>query len=187
MMVEPRPIAVAITGDWQPVAYVGRALWEGTATAEEPITALALGRDSKSIHWSRTGRGDATVLRLKLAVFPDDRSESRYDVRMHFAISLPDRQYSDGSAVLDLQLRLSSTAPFMFSFDHHQTGAPAWFARPWTADDRFDFGALFIPVAQTRSARNHIWHLRDGVVVPDGFAEALAYGRSGKIERRAKI
>ena len=58
-MSDYRPIAVSLAGDWQPVAYVGRVLWEGTATADEPITALVLGRDSKTIHWSRAGRSDS--------------------------------------------------------------------------------------------------------------------------------
>jgi hypothetical protein len=187
MTAEPRRIAVTIAGDWQPVAYVGRALWEGTATANEPITALALGRDGQFTYWSRAGRGDSNILGLKLAVFPDERSESRYDVRMHLGISPPGRTDSTGLASLDINLRLSSTAPFMFSLAHHYSNEPAWFARPWVADDKYDLGALFVPVAETRSARNHLWHLRDGVVAPDGFAEALAYGRSGKIERQGNI
>lgn len=179
-----RRIPVAIEGAWQPISYVGRARWEGTATADEPITALALGRDHQHIYWARAGRPVGNALKLVLSVLPNEGSDSRYDVHLHFTVQPPEHSDSSGAAGLDLTLRLSSTAPFVFSLGDRVTGDPAWFARPWTADDRFDFGALFVARADTRSARNHLWHLKESVVAPDDFAEALAYGRNGRIARR---
>jgi hypothetical protein len=173
-MVIPRRIPVSIAGEWQPVAYVGRLRWEGVATADEPITALVLGRGPQTVDWSRSERGSNREMKIVLAVFPDDNSDNRYDVRVHLNI---------GSNGLALSLKLSSTAPFMFSLNNHVTSEPAWFARPWTAGDRFDLGALFIATADTRSARNHLWHLREGITAPDGFAEAASYGRAGQIKR----
>ncbi|MEP7240790.1 MAG: hypothetical protein ABI697_07900 [Devosia sp.] len=173
-MAALRRIPVSIIGEYQPVAYVGQVRWEGIVTAKEPITALVLRPDSKTIQWSRAHRHETDTLKIVLAVFPEDGSENRYDVRIHLNI---------GSGGLVLTMKLSSTAPFMFSLDHHVTSEPAWFARPWTKDDRFDLGALFVATADTRSARNHLWHLRGGIVPPDGFAEALEYGRAGQIAR----
>lgn len=172
-MAELRRVPVTISGDWKPVAHVGHVRWEGTATADEPITALALGRDRDIIQWARAGREESNTLSIALAVFPVDTSDNRCDVHMRLSV---------GSSGLQATLRLSTTAPFMFSLNHHVTGAPAWFARPHTKD-RFDFGALFITTADTRSARNHLWHLREGVSAPDIFAEALGYGRTGQIKR----
>jgi hypothetical protein len=176
-----RNIPVHIEGAWRPVAYVGHVLWEGVATAEEPITALALGRDPSTLSFARAGRSDTLALHLRLAVSPDEPSESRHHVRVHLSIGPQGSSDGSGTAILSLSLRLTSAAPFMFSLNHHRAGAPAWFARAWSAE-RTEFGALFVAVADTRSARNRLWHLRDGVEAPDLFAAALARGRSGSIE-----
>jgi hypothetical protein len=177
-----RRIPVRIEGAWQPVAYVGQARWEGVATADEPITALALLRDDAGTRYARSGRTGASTLRLQLALFPADHSDSRYDVRLHFSIQPPGPGDSSGEASIQGIIRLTSTAPVIFALDHHVTGDPAWFARTWTAE-RIDLGALFVATADTRSARNHLWHLRHDVPAPTDFAAALAHGRTGLIDR----
>jgi hypothetical protein len=175
-----KQIPVRIEGEWQPVAYVGRACWEGLATADEPITALALCRTPSLVRFARAGRSDAVALRVRLSVSPDEPSESRYDVVVHLSVQPPGRTDGTGMALVHAPLRLSSTAPFMFSMDHHQTGAPAWFARAHAAE-RTDFGALFVASSDTRSARNHLWHLRPGIEGPDEpLTAALAHGRAGE-------
>jgi hypothetical protein len=65
------------------------------------------------------------------------------------------------------------------SLDHHSTGSEAWIAEAWSSD-KTHFGALFVAEADTRSTRNHLWHLRDGVDAPsESLARLLAYGRNG--------
>lgn len=172
-----RQLALHIVGDWQPVAYVGRLEWHGIARAEEPITALALLRDAKGITWARAGRGGANELDLRLSVQPGP-SEARADVAMFLTIQPRDVPQGDGVAHVHTQVRLTATAPFMFSLNHWTTGVPAWFAQLWTEGD-VRFGALFVAEAETRSARNHLWHLAEGIEASTSqFTEALNYGRA---------
>lgn len=173
-------LPVRITGDWQPVAYVGHVEWHGVALAEEPITALVLGRTPGRIVWSRVGRSNVNALSITLRVDPDEASESRYAVRIRLSMQPHDCRRGEGQADVQLGLRLISTAPFMFTTQHHRTGEPAWFARAWMAEETH-LGALFLAQSDTRSVRNHLWHLREGIDAPEGFAGALAYGRSGSL------
>jgi hypothetical protein len=176
-----KAIPVSIVGEWKPVAFVGHTLWEGSASADEPITALALGRDDTGIHWARAGRPKASSLRLQLKVVPDGQTSSRYGVRIYLSVQPEGRTYSTGAAFLQTRVSLTSTAPFVFSLDHATTGVETWFARAWSEAD-IRFGALFVCEADTRSARNHLWHLRPGLAAGrEELTGALNYGRQGKL------
>ena len=178
-MTALRRIPVQLRGDWQPVGYVGRVDWHGTAVADEPLTALALCRSPTATQWARAGRSGATKLAVKLSVRPTG-SDSRHDVAIGLAIQPVGRGDSSGEARLQTLLRLSSTAPFMFSLDHCATGEETWFARVWS-DEEVRLGAFFVAESDTRSARNHLWHLRKGLNGPnERLTEALAYGRTGE-------
>jgi hypothetical protein len=171
-MTALRRIPVRIAGAFQPVAYVGRAEWHGIATADEPITALVLARSPEGTHWSRGLRRHANELAIRLIVQPDEADESRYAVRIVCAI---------GGGALHLRYRLTSTAPFMFTMNHVETGVVSWFAHVWTAEEN-TLGALFVAETDTRSARKHLWHARKGIDGPSvPLTAALGYGRSGKL------
>jgi hypothetical protein len=185
MMAQLRRIPVVISGDWQPVAYVGEVRWAGSATADEPIAALALSRTSTSVEWARAGRSQTNSFDLWLSIRSAEAPQDPKAVLITFSIQPSGARQGEGLAILQLQSSLTSDAPFMFGLDHIETGVPSWLVRIRTFD-KGTVGALFVAASDTRSARNHLWHLREGVVSPDGFAEALAYGRSGKIERQAK-
>jgi len=169
-----------ITGDWQPVAYVGHLEWLGVASAEEPIAALALVRNRNGTNWARVGRSHGNALSITLRIRPDEANESRYAVCISLSMQAADSRHGQGRAAVETHLRLTSTAPFIVTTEHLQTGEPAWFAQAWAAEET-RFGALFLAESDTRSARNHLWHLRTGIDAPDELADALVYGRAGSL------
>ena len=182
-MTALRQIPVRVAGDWQPVAYVGHVEWHGTATADEPITALALIRTESETQWSRVGHAGTGELSIKLSVRPGVQ-ETRHDVYIWLTVQPSGVPSGSGMAHVQAHVRLASASPFMFALDHITTGVTSWFARPWAAED-VRLGALFIAEADTRSARNNLWHLRKGIVGPDEpLTAALAYGRTGKFVSR---
>ncbi len=177
-MTALRQIPVRMAGDWQPVAYVGHE-WQGTATADEPITALALIRTESETQWSRVGHAGTGELSLKLSLRPGVQ-ETRHYVYIWLTVQPSGVLGGSGMAHLQARARLTSTAPFLFALDHITTGVASWFAHPSAAED-VRLGALFVAEADTRSARNKLWHLRKGIVGPDEtLTAALAYGRTGK-------
>jgi hypothetical protein len=177
-MTALRQIPVRMAGDWLPVADAGPLDWHGTATADEPITALALIRTESETHWSRVGHAGAAELSIKLSVRPGVRA-TRDDVYIWLTVLPTSVLGGSGIAHVQAHVPFASAAPFMFSLDDITTGVASWFARPWVAKD-VRLGALFVAEADTRSARNHLWHLRKGIVGPDEpLTAALAYGRSG--------
>jgi hypothetical protein len=171
-------IPIRITGDWRPVAYVGHAEWHGLAVADEPITALALIRGPSEMRWARVGHDGAYELDIALSVRPAE-SERRKDVVVWLAIRPKGKRGSDGEGRVVIPVRLTSTAPFIFFLNHHVTGETGWFAHAWSKEEE-RLGALFVAEADTKSARNHLWRLREGVEGPDtAIATALMGGRSG--------
>ncbi len=129
-------LPIAIEGEWRPVSQVGSLLWEGTATAEEPITALALaeGPDGK-ILWGRGVRGKTRALPVSFRVFPLNEKPA---VSV-FALNV-------GGGGVTLSATLTSASPFQFSLLHAQTGTPAWLARIRTAG-KVRLGSLFVAEA----------------------------------------
>jgi hypothetical protein len=178
-----RRVPVRIAGAYQPVSYVGHIDWKGTATADEPITALAMVRAASGTHWSRAGHHGVTELDIELRVRPR-RTELRKEVTMTLLVCpVSGGHYRDGSAHVDIEVQLTSTAPFIFFLNQHETGAPTWFAHAWSKEEE-RFGALFVAESDTRSARNHLWHLRDGIEGPDATTTVtLMRGRSGVLGR----
>lgn len=175
-----RAVPVIIAGEWKPVSYVGKLMWEGTATAEEQITALALARGSDGVTtWSRAARGPSAVLRLQLRVEPDETSDCRSVARILMAIQ-PDGELSgNGRAWLDIRVVLSSDAPFVLSLEHAITGSEFWMAQVRTAG-QLKLGALFVCETDTKAARIQLWHLRSNISAGnDPLTKALNYARHG--------
>jgi hypothetical protein len=182
-MAALRKIPVRIEGEYQPVSYVGHVRWQGMATADEPITALVLGRRSGGEDWARIGHKGMTSLHVELRVRPG-QSELRNEVIVSVSMRPAGiSEFSGSGGGVDFPAYLTSTAPFMFFLGHHTTGVPTWLAHVWSkAEDRV--GAIFVVEADTRSARNGLWHLRDGVEGPNSaLTAALTYGRRGTLER----
>lgn len=174
------PVPVKIEGDWIPVRYVGYVAWEGVVHADEPITALALVREGNTVRWARVGRDPASALRISLKVSPRETSVSRCDVSMALSMWPEAVTTGHGRVYLAADAALSSTAPFVFSLNHAQTGQPFWFAKAWTDVD-LRFGALFLPQTMTRSARNGLWHMRERQTVGSTVLDdALSKGRTGQ-------
>jgi hypothetical protein len=168
---------VRIAGEWQPVALVGHLDWAGFASADEPITALAICRDATGTHWSRAGRAGATSLSVKFSVRPIETNDGRREVQIRLAVQPVGP--NGGVAWLGVACRLARTASLALSLDHHHTGEVAWLLdAPSDMDIRL--GALMVCEADTQSARNHLWHLRAGTSGPTpDLTEALNRGRHG--------
>src|SRR5262245_31905530 len=120
-MTKLKRIPVRIEGDWQPVAYVGHVDWKGTATADEPITGLALSRTPDGIDWARVRRGHSHSLDISLHIRPDDDDHSRYRVWVWFSMQPTGVPRGQGQVILRQRYQLTSTAPFMFTHNHVAT------------------------------------------------------------------
>jgi len=153
---------IGISGDWQPVAFVGHLDWTGTVSGDEPITALALARDVGGTHWSRAGRTGSSSLIVRLRVRPVDSVDDRHEVEIGLTVQPAGPKDGSGMALWTSICRLTSTAPFSFSLNHHHTGNVTWFADA-QVDTGMRLGAKFVCETDTRSARNHVWHLHQGV------------------------
>lgn len=183
-MTALRRIPVRISGAYQPVSYVGHADWKGTATADEPITALVLLHGPAGMQWARLGHEGVTSLDIEFRVRPR-AGEFRKEVVITLAMNpTGGAPFTGGSGHIDMSVNLTSTAPFIFFLNHHMTGEPTWFAHAWSTEEE-RFGALFVAEADTKSARNHLWHLRPEIEGPDAaMTAALTYGRSGTLEQQ---
>lgn len=175
-----RAVPVVIAGEWKPVSFVGRLLWEGTATADEPITAVALARDSAgTTTWCRAGRGQTGIMNFQLRVESDQSSDSRSAARVALGIWPYGQSSGNGTALLQMRANLTSDAPFFLSLDHAATGTEFWIAKVRETGG-LKPGALFVCEADTRSTRNHLWHLRRGKAAQnDRLTDAFGYGRKG--------
>ena len=163
-------VPIAIEGEWKAVSQVGSLLWEGVATADEPITALALAEDAAgSVLWGRAQRGKAQVLPVSFRVSPLDG----YPGASVFSVHI-------GGGAATTSATLTSAAPFQFSLTGAQSGTTAWLARIRTVG-KVRLGALFVAEVDTRSARNHLWHLTAGkCAVTAELTAALSYGSRGR-------
>jgi hypothetical protein len=180
-MRELKRSPIRISGDWQPVAFVGHLDWTGTVSADEPITGLALARDVSGTHWSSAGRTGSSSLVVRLSVRPVDSVYDRHVVEIGLTVQPAGRKDGSGMALWTSRCRLTSTAPLSFSLNHHHTGNMTWFADA-RVDTGMQLGALFVCETDTQSARNHLWHLREDVDGPTAaLSVALNRGRTGSV------
>jgi hypothetical protein len=128
--------------------------------------------------WSRAGKGNATILRLRLSAHPTGFGHGP-SARISLFIQAEGKPYGQGAAVVSVDATPTIAPPFALSLDNVVTGTEFWLAQlPET--DHVRLGAFFVSEEDTRSARNHLWHIRGGVIAPtDGLTAALKRGRTG--------
>ena len=161
---------VAISGSWYSPS---RRLWEGRATAEQPIVAVAFVRCEQHVEWGLSWRFDEPD--LKTAVSFSGHEDGAF-VQVVFGIS-------GGGARWTSTLPSHTYRPAIPAAATVETGTVSLLARIG-GTPAIDLMGLFIAKGDTKGGRKHIWHIRTCFrdTLPPLLRRPLTYGRSGFFE-----
>ena len=163
-------IPVVISGSW---STPSKSLWEGVATANEPIVAVAFLRCQKQIDWGCSWRSNEPAIATRVSV--SGHANSAF-VQVVFSIKGGGSRWTSTLPSPTYRPEIPATASV-------ETGTVALLARI-EGDPIIDLLGLFLAKSDTIGGRNHIWHIRScfhGDLSPL-LKEPLTHGRSGKFE-----
>jgi hypothetical protein len=154
---------IEMAGSWIDHSDRRYLRWEGTITADQPITALRLMKVNSRVEWARYNRTGLNSLPIGFLIGKHDEGTT---------VSF------DG---LQRWVRLDVNLDDIQIEREGETGKPLWLIE-FASEPTISLGCFVVAHSQTNSARNKLWHLRQEVLAEEeAWTAALSRGRTGGI------